>query len=548
MPTISVEKDTFIRLVGAKLSDEELKERISMLGTDLEKIEGNEIVVEVFPNRPDMLSLQGFARAFSSFIGKSPGLKRFPVSSSNYEVIVEKNVAEVRPYTVCAVVKGIRYDDKKIKEVIMIQEKLHITYGRNRRKVAIGIYPFEKIRLPITFKAMLPEDIRFQPLEFPRVINGKQILSMHPTGREYAHLLAGKDRYPVFVDANGEILSMPPIINSHKTGKIGYDTTDVFIECSGFDLSVLEKSLNMIVCAMHEMGGEIYSMRIHYPDKTIVTPNLEPSQHDIDLKYINKRLGLNINEKELKHLLERMGFGYENKKVLVPAYRADILHQIDFAEDIAIAYGYENFEGIIPNFATVGEEDKFEVFKSKIADSLAWLGFCEVHTYCLTNKDFQTRLMNHNIECIELANSISHEYNVLRAWVIPSLLEVLKNNKHNEYPQNIFGYGVVFKKNEKEETGIEENERLCVALCNENADYTRARQVLDYIFRSIDVKYTVEEIEHPSFIPGRVARIFVKNKGIAYIGEIAPDILSNWQLEMPVAVFELNISELFNLV
>ena len=62
-----------------KLPLEELKDRISMLGTDLENIENNEIQVEIFPNRPDMLSEQGFARAFSSFIGVKTGLKDYKI-------------------------------------------------------------------------------------------------------------------------------------------------------------------------------------------------------------------------------------------------------------------------------------------------------------------------------------------------------------------------------------------------------------------------------------------------------------------------------------
>ena len=77
MPTVNLNKNVFEKLVGKKLPLDKLKDRISMLGTDLEKIEGDTIEVEVFPNRPDMLSEQGFARAFSSFIGVKKGLRDF---------------------------------------------------------------------------------------------------------------------------------------------------------------------------------------------------------------------------------------------------------------------------------------------------------------------------------------------------------------------------------------------------------------------------------------------------------------------------------------
>ncbi len=548
MPTLNISKKIFERLVGKKLPTNKLKDRISYLGTDLGNITKDEIVVEIFPNRPDMLSVQGFSRAFSSFIGAKTGLRHYKVESSKEKVIIDKSVANVRPYTACAIVKNMHFDDEKIKEIIDIQEKLHVTYGRNRKKLAIGIYPFEKIKPPIRFIAKKPEEIKFQPLEFPREINGRQILSQHPAGRDYGRLLESMDRFPIFIDANNEILSMPPIINSHKTGKISEKTRDVFIECSGFDFNVLQKCLNMIVTALAEMNGKIYSMELIYGNKRFITPNLKPGEMKVDINYINKLLGLKLKENEIKRLFERMGYGYKNKKVLIPAYRSDIMHQNDLAEDIAIAYGYENFKSIIPNVATIAEEDKFEVFKNKISNLLIGLDLMETSTYHLTNKEFQCKKMNIEMNLIELANSMSSDYNVLRAWILPSLMEILSNNKHYEYPQKIFTIGTIFKKNDKLETNIGENDRLAVAIASEKTDYTEIRQVLDYIFRSLDLKYEIIEAEHNSFIDGRVGRVIVNGKKVAYIGEISPAVLQNWELEIPVTAFELNLSELYNII
>ena len=548
MPTIRISRQVFEKLAGKKLPSEKLKDRISMLGTDLEEVSDSEIVVEVFPNRPDMLSVQGFARAFSSFIGVNAGLREFKVEHSKEKMIVESSVADVRPYTVCAIVKNLIFDDEKIKEVIDIQEKLHITYGRHRKKAAIGIYPFEKIKTPIRFLAQDPKDIVFQPLESDREMNALEILKGHPAGRAYGHLLDGKKKFPVFRDANNEVLSVPPIINSHKTGKISEKTKEVFIECSGFDFRVLQKCLNMIVTALHDMGGKICSMDLVYGSKKCVTPSLEPEEMKIDIAYINKLLGLSLKESEIKKLLERMGNGCKDKKALIPSYRADILHQVDLAEDIAIAYGYENFEALIPNVATIAEEDGFEKFKNKISVLLAGLGLIETSTYHLANKEVQCRKMNVETPLIELANSISSDYDVLRAWVLPSLMEVLSNNKHHEYPQKIFTMGTIFKKSSGEETGISEKQRLAVAIASEKADYTEIRQMLDYLFRSIGVNYEVSEAEHASFIDGRVAKVSIGGNKVAYMGEINPIVLSRWGIEVPVAALELNLMELYEII
>ena len=338
---------------------------------------------------------------------------------------------------------------------------------------------------------------------------------------------------------------MPPIINSELTGKITQKTKDVFIECSGFDLRILQKCLNIIVTALADMSGIIYSMELKYENKTITTPNLTPEKINLDLNYVNKILGLSLTEKQIKKYLERMGYDYKNKTVLIPAYRTDILHQIDLIEDIAIAYGYENFKQEIPKVATIASESKMEILKNKIAEILIGLNLTEVSTYALSNNHIQNTFMNTSLSLIHLKNSVSSDYNVLRMWLTPSLLEVLKNNKHNEYPQNIFEISTIFKTGTSE-THTQENERLCILLHDKNTNFTVIKQILDYLFSSLNLKYSINETEHPSFIPGRVARISHNNKEIAYIGEIHPSVLKNFGLELPVAALELNLTELFN--
>lgn len=548
MPSIKLNKKEFDKLLGKKLPDEKLKDRISLLGTDLDGLDDEIIDVEIFPNRPDMLSMQGFVRAFSSFIGINTGLKEYKVSESGESLIVEKSVSEVRPFTACAIIKNLKFNDERIKEVIMMQEKLHVTYGRNRKKAAIGIYPMEKIAFPIKFTARKPEDIIFRPLEGKTEMNALEILEKHPAGKDYGHLLEGKELFPVFIDANDKVLSVPPIINSHETGRVTEETKDVFIECSGFDYRVLQKCLNMIVTAFADMGGEIQTIDLQYPDTAYVSPDLSPEEADIDIEYVKKLLGIDMNEKEMEEYLAKMGFGYKKGKVLVPSYRADILHQVDFVEDIAIAYGYENFEPEIPKVATVGEEDKFEIMKNKVIEILIGLGLQQINTFHLTNEDKQNSMMNTEAKLVRLGNSISQDYDVLKSWLTPDLLECYAGNKHHDYPQNIFSIGKIFKHDSERETGVREDFRIAVGVCGENAGYTEIKQVLDYLLKALDVDYDIKEVDHDSFIPGRAGRMSIEDQKLAYLGEVSPFVLENWGLEMPVACFELNLTELLDIV
>ncbi|MDD5193128.1 MAG: phenylalanine--tRNA ligase subunit beta [Candidatus Nanoarchaeia archaeon] len=528
-------------------------EKISMMGTPVEDFNEETISVDITPNRPDFLSMQGFIRGVQSFLGKKPGLKEYKVEKpeKNYSVTIDKSVKRVRPFIACAIVKNLRFTDEKIKEIIDIQEKLHTGYGRNRKKMAIGIYPLEAITLPIKYYAEKPEEIKFQPLEFPREINGRQILSQHPTGREYGHLLQDAEIFPIFEDAKGEILSMPPIINSHKTGKIDENTKEVFIEVSGFNLEFQKKAINMIVTALADMGGKVYAMEIFESGKKELSPNLEPEKMHFSIENVNKVIGINLNEKEIKENLEKMGLGYGKEKnqcfALIPSYRTDILHEVDIIEDIAIAYGYENLVPEIPKISTIGEENAISIRKRKIAEILIGLGLIEISTYHLSTKEKQFKnigVKEFLDETIEVIDSKT-ENNILRASLLANSIAVLSENLDSAYPQKIFELGRIFFNDNKSETGIGEKEKLCVSLCHEKANFTEIKQVLDYLAKMLNLKYEIEEFSHPSFIEGRCGEIIINNQSAGFLGEIHPFVLKNNKIMMPVSSLELDINQLF---
>ncbi len=543
-----------------KLS-KEVEDKIPMFGTPLESINNDEIEIEIFPNRPDLLSLQGYLRSFLAFIGKAK-VKEYKAKppEKDYLVKIDKSVKDIRPFTTCAIVKNLKFNDEKIKEIVEIQEKIHLTLGRNRKKVAIGIYPLEKIKLPIVYKALPPKEIKFIPLEATREMTGLQILSQHPKGRDYAHLLEGKDKFPIFIDSSNEVLSMPPIINSHKTGKITETTKDIFIECSGFDFPIQQKALNILVSMLADMGGEVYQMKLTY-DKPELTPNLESQTLKLNLENVNKMLGLKLNEQEISKLLERMGIKYSNKVAEVPAYRVDIMHEVDLIEDIAIAYGYENFKPQIPEtsesqdsdsdqkfkpsgrifgIATIGEENPRNSLRKKIAEVLIGLGYLENSSHHLTSKEQEEKsLINSSIE---VANSKT-EFFLLRNNLFSSSMKILGENIDKEYPQKIFEINRVFDTDAREETSIKESEHLILA--NIPSNFTQLKQELEYLGKMLGKDFQVKPCDDSRFISGRTAEILLENKKLGIIGEVHPQVLKNWHLKMPLALLELDLESLF---
>jgi len=535
-------------LMGRKLSVEQWNERASLLGVGFEGISGDELSLEVYPNRPDLPSEPGMARAMKSFLGGRKGMVKYSAQKSDYSLTVDPSVNKVRPFTACAVVKGLKLDDVSIKNIIQFQEKLHATYCRNRKKAAIGIYPLERISWPIRYIARRPNEIKFQPLESGRPMSGSEILEKHPAGKAYAQLLEDADRYPIFIDSNDKVLSMPPIINSEHTGRVTTSTKDVFVECSGFDLRVLQKLLNIIVTSLADIGGKVFSVNLKYGSKKAVTPDFEPSKMDLDVKYVNGLLGTDYIESTAKRLLEKMGYGSQGKQVLVPSYRTDILHPCDLAEDIAIAAGYDRFKPAIPEVATIANESAQYTFKKHISDLLVGLGLMETNTFHLTSLENQTRDMQSENQVIELANSLNAEYNVLRASMLPSLMAVLRGNKHHDYPHKLFGIGTIFEHDKSSDTGVGEKQCLGVVSSHPRADYTEIRQVLEYLLDRLSLQFIVKEAHNPSFIPGRAAEIFIDKKKVAVIGEIHPQVLRNWELDQPVTALELDLQAVSSLV
>ncbi len=538
MAIISIPRNEFEKHI--KLS-KDIEEKISLFGTPLDSVTNEEVNIEVYPNRPDLLSAQGFLRSFLQFIGKSRK-KTYEIKKSDARIIVDKSVENIRPYSMAAIVKNVKFSDEKIKEMMQFQEKIHATIGRNRKKVAMGYYILDKISFPVSYTAKNPKDIVFEPLDMPEKMNALQILSRHQCGREYGHLLQNQEKFPVYYDSKGNVLSLPPIINSNDSGKITPGTSDIFIEASGTDQLILNRVLAIAVADLIDCGGTAYSVEIVYKNKK-ESLSLDPEKIKISLDNINKILGTEITEKQAAKLLEKMQLLYENKTVSYPSWRTDILHEIDIAEDLAIAYGYENFVPAIPDISAIGEEILDNKIANKISEILCGLGLNEISSLHLVNKENIKKMCAKTENIIEV-ESPKTEYNSLRENLLLNSCRILSENLDSEYPQKIFEIGKIFSRSKDSETGIKESSSLAVSLCPGN--FTEIKQICEYLASSLSVKFSYEPKDHSSFIPGRSGKVLLKSREIGIIGEISPQVLKNWHIKMPLSCFEIAIEEIMN--
>jgi len=557
MATIDLKFNDVIKEFNKEITIAEFEELLFNYGFELDSYnkDTDEIKVEVTAERPDVLSKEGLLRVLKVFGGfKKPD--NYSAKKPNVILNIDNSVKPVRAYSVCAIIKNLKLDDEKLKQIINVQEKLHLTIFRRRTIGAIGVYPLDKIDFSITFCAKSPKDIKFIPLGETKEISADEILKDTETGKEYAHLLRDKDKYPVFVDNNGKILSMPPIINSDITGKVTEKTKDIFIECSGNDLLRLNQVLNIMCCMFSDFGGDLHSIEINfgnaYDKKQIVTPDFSEEKRLVTFSNVNNLIGLNLDIDKVCELLEKMcyktkKYGKDKIEVSIPPYRTDILHEVDIIDDIARAYGFNNIPLRMPRIFTVGERLMESIKQDNIIQILVQCGAIEVSPLSLSSK--KESFENFNLEfskdkAIELGYSKDKTLDIVSPWLTPKLLKILTNNQHMSYPQRIFCCDKVVIPDKQKDVKSKTVLHAALAIANSKVTFTEASSILMTLCNTLGYNLELQKKDYPFYIKGRSAVVVVNNKEIGHIGEIHPDVLKNFEYNIPVVSFEIDVNDL----
>ncbi|MDY6966495.1 MAG: phenylalanine--tRNA ligase subunit beta [Halobacteriota archaeon] len=542
MPVVTLNYADLERLTGARR--DEILNRIPMIGADIERIEEDYVDIEFFPDRPDLFSVEGVARAMRGFLGVETGLPNYDVKESDIKIHVEPSVKPVRPFVVSAVVRGLNITTEVIESLMGMQEDLHWGIGRNRKKVSIGVHDLSKVKPPFRYLAEDP-GFSFVPLDYDEEMTMDEILREHPKGVKFASILEGMDKYPLILDSEGSVLSFPPIINGELT-RVTESTEDVLLDVTGLDCHSINIAQNIVVTALAERGGFIESVLI-LDEGEKQTPDLNPTLWDLHVREVQKLIGVELTEAQCIECLEKMRFGAKLMdggiiQVKVPAYRADILHPWDIIEDITIGYGYDKIEAIFPKTMTVGETHPLGDLEVQLREVMVGLGYYEVMTFTLTNERKHFEKMRSEIDdtVIRVKHQISEEYSMLRPSILPNLIDILSLNKHRELPQRLFEIGdvVVDSKNRL---------NLAGACIHSNANFAEIRSVVESVLRELGLKFEMTESENPSFLDGRRADVrLATGDFIATFGELHPEVIVNFGLEHPIIGFELNASDHFS--
>ncbi len=512
MPKVEINIKDLLNLIGKRISIEKLNELFSNLKGEIESVKDDWATISLEDtNRPELLSVEGMSFQIKGSLGIEKGFKVPKVRDSGITIKVED--VFYRPYISAVVVKGVKLNDVIIRELMNFEEKLDLSYGRKRKKSAIGIYDLDKINSKVIEYKLVSRDERFVPLGFKNEMRISEVLKKHPKGIEYSSLV--KDKVPALVGKG--IISIPPITNSEDT-KIEEKTKNLLIEATGTNEETVDFVIRLISYLFWIRGGKILSVRIK-GKKNKVTPNLKIKRFKLNYDLLRKKMGLEISNSEINKILKKMRFNVKKNYVEIPPIRNDIMDDVDVVEEILIGFGYNNIEPLDIKFFTRGKriDDKIREIRKKLIGA----GFQEVMTYTLIDKDSLDKI---GVKGMRILNPCNSNYTHIRPTIIPSHLKFLARNKTVEYPQKIFEIGHTVE-NGKDKT------KLCVTISDSKVSFTDIKRIYNLLSND-----KIERCENKIFVPGRAA----KSKRCVF-GEVHPKILSDFDLEMPVVVLEMEI-------
>lgn len=591
MPTINVQKDLLMQKLGTNYTDDQFDELCFQFGIELDEItsekqmamkekgvtgkESDDVVykIDLPANRYDLVSLEGLVLALKIFTGKIKA-PEYRIKPSGIKLVVDTNAHEARPVLIGAVVRNIKFDQDLYNSFIDLQDKIHQNIGRKRSIVSIGTHDLDTISGPFLYTATEPSKLKFKPLNQDKEYTAVELMNLYQDShlKPYLPLIKDMPKYPVILDKNNTVLSMPPIING-DVSKITLNTKNILIEITATDREKATIALDTVVSMLVSSNGQFEAESVaieHHDGRKYVTPDMSYQKEQVSVNYINTGLGISLGADDIAKLLGKMGLracalaGNEEIEVQVPPTRHDIIHKCDIMEDVGIAYGYDNITKTLPKSATISSQ----VFLNKLSDQLrnevARCGYTEALNFALCSRaEVGTMLgrQDNPEQLVRIQNPKTIEFQVARTCLLPGLLKTINSNKKLPLPMKIFELGDVIFADKSMDVGAR-NERHLAAIYygKQTSGFETIHGLLDRVMQVLDCAYIgerqdkcaltrgyyIEASEDGVYLPGRCAAIIANKQNIGTLGIVNPQVLNNFELNHPTSALEIDIEKLIH--
>ncbi len=527
----------------------DIQRLIDRLGASVEGLEGDSITVEFTPQRPDLLETNGLARALRLIGGNhTPSKSDYQVSREPYfKILVTPAAARTKRFVGGMVVKGAELSGGRLKELINFTEKYCDTYGRRRRKIAIGLHSLAAVKGNIRYDAARGGSIT--PLGTEAEMQFSEVLKRSEQGRAYSEIMDAYKSYPYIAD-DEKTLALVPIINSEMT-RVTESTKDLFIDITSSSMSALDETANILACMFIDSRAKVMGCAVELQaGKGYFTPSMEYREMRLRSPRIEKSLGIVLDNSKMVSLGNRMGHvaaKYGNGIIFfVPPYRVDVLGERDLIEDIAIAYGYDRIKPLPVYGDSVGVPDELVERGERVSLIELGLGFSEAMGNYLTNEEQNFDMMRRSRDgagAVAISYSKTGRISMLRTSVLPSLMSALSKSSQERMPQRLFEIGGAFRME-----GGRPVERTHVSMVSEHtrSNFSEMKAYVNAIVWAAGAgRAGFERHSDPAFIEGRCASVSINGRRIGVMGEIHPEVLSNFRIEEPVSAAELELEALF---
>ncbi|XP_065907114.1 phenylalanine--tRNA ligase beta subunit-like [Dysidea avara] len=579
MPTVSVKKDLFFEKLGQKFSDEEFDDLCFTFGIELDEVVSEKsdpsiedspeeifYKIEVPANRYDLLCLEGLSRGLQVFLKKinAPIYKSLKPSGPLQRLIIKPETAQVRPFAVAAILRNITFDKVSYGSFIDLQDKLHQNIGRHRTIVSMGTHDLDTLEGPFTYEALPPDQIKFKPLNQSKEYTAAEMMELYSGDshlKPYLAIIKDKPLYPVIYDKNRVVLSMPPIVNGEHS-KITLNTRNVLIEVTATDLHkaeiVLDTLVTMFSCHCDNKFTTEY-IEIEKDGEIKLYPELRYWEKKVEVEQFNKKIGINVKAENISELLCRMCYqaviedGNKSVKVTIPPTRADVIHECDIIEDVAIAYGFNNIVKRFPKTNTIAQQLPINKLSDLLREEMAHAGYTETLTFALCSRDDVGTKLRKNIDkipAVHIGNPKTAEFQIARTSLLPGILKTISNNKNMPLPLKLFEISDVVQKDPTTDVGSKNFRMLCAVNYNKSPGFEVIHGLLDRVMQLLDVQfspdndktgYYIKAADDPTYFPGRCAEVYVCGKLVGKLGVIHPEVITAFDLIMPAAAMEINL-------
>jgi phenylalanyl-tRNA synthetase beta chain len=397
----------------------------------------------------------------------------------------------------------------------------------------------------------------------------------------------------IVIANNDKALALAGIMGGKQSG-ISAETKTIIIEAANFNALSIRKTrtrLNLFTDASTRFEKQldpnlaekaivrVIEILEHTADATfegavdIYPEKIKPWTVELELKYVDKLLGVPVPSKISQKILESLGVKVKVKKELIiaeiPTFRIDLKSQEDLIEEIGRLYGYEKIENIAPTVPVTGtKQNQGRIFERAMKNLLVGQGFSEVYNYSFYSLRDANLAELGFIKHLELEMPMSPEQSQLRISLIPNILKNVRENLKNYNEFNIFEIGKVYWPNG--EILPEEKTMLVGAMAlakksvkkekqdlRSQSNFFEAKALVDNILLQLGIKdhyyddFNGVPIETPKSLwhQSRSAEIKIlgSEKSVGFMGEINPFVLSSFDINTRIVMFEFDMERLLEI-